>query len=389
MIKRALIVILIGLAAGIFALSLLARNAPGYLREALERSLDKSVEIESITFRFPGTFQLEGITLFEKQGPFKGEVSFAADHIQLEVSPFGFSKKALIVDRMEMQGAMVSVRKWRDKFYQPFTGALPIDETEPPVRASAGSEAVNKKIRMPMEIKLLFIRDGAFQFADYDAKEGGFVIAFNHIEAKLMNISLPALEKKTYYSINAEMPQGRDQRTAEAKVSGWTVFKSAQTEALLTVRGVFIPYFRPYYLGVLGAPVEHGYLETRASVRISEKRLTSDIDLEVSELLLQTDDRESLLFGLKPDEVLSFLKDSSGKLKLQCVIDWNMADRSVRLKDVMKKSIEKSLKKTMVGNVGNIIANTLQKIGEAGSVPGKTKETLEDKIKKLQNFLKY
>ena len=50
-------------------------------------------------------------------------------------------------------------------------------------------------------------------------------------------------------------------------------------------------------------------------------------------------------------------------------------------------SIEKSLKKTILGNVGNILENTLQKIGDQGVV--KTKEDLEGKIKKIKDLFKY
>jgi hypothetical protein len=40
-----------------------------------------------------------------------------------------------------------------------------------------------------------------------------------------------------------------------------------------------------------------------------------------------------------------------------------------------------------LGNVGNIIENTIQKIGEQGVV--KTKEDFEDKVKKIKELFKY
>jgi len=54
---------------------------------------------------------------------------------------------------------------------------------------------------------------------------------------------------------------------------------------------------------------------------------------------------------------------------------------------VIRKSIERSLKKTILGNIGNLIENTIDKIEEQGFE--KTKSDLESKIKKIKDLFKY
>jgi len=152
-------------------------------------------------------------------------------------------------------------------------------------------------------------------------------------------------------------------------------------------QGVFLPYFHPYYAQVTQAGIEDGYLNSKANIHIEKNDLTLNVDAELVNLLFRSYEEGDQLFGLKADEILSFLKDRSGRLKFQVVVRWNIADRSVRAKDVIRKSIERSLKNTVIGNVGNILANTLQKIGEKGL--DKNTEDVSGAIKKIKELLKY
>ena len=103
--------------------------------------------------------------------------------------------------------------------------------------------------------------------------------------------------------------------------------------------------------------------------------------------MFQDYESDDQLFGLRAEELLSFLKDSSGRLKFQISLRWNLADRSIRPREVIRRGIEQSLKSTVLGNVGQLLENTLRKIDEQGA--GRTKEDLEGAVKKIRDFLKY
>ena len=161
----------------------------------------------------------------------------------------------------------------------------------------------------------------------------------------------------------------------------------AETNAQLSFKSVFLPYFRPYYAQVTPASIEDGSLDMRANVRIQNKDLTASVDIEMIGLLFRSYEEEDQLFGLKADELLSFLKDQSGKLKFQIVIKWNMADRSVRLRNVIRKSIERSLKSTVLGNIGNILQRTIERISEKSGFEQARKDP-DGVLNKIKSFFK-
>ena len=97
MIKKALIVLAILAAVLFFAANILTQKAPGFLRSAIEKALNKTVIIQSIDYHFPNVFELEGFEVRES-GFFRGETSFYVDQIRLEVSLLSLTKKKLILN---------------------------------------------------------------------------------------------------------------------------------------------------------------------------------------------------------------------------------------------------------------------------------------------------
>lgn len=368
-------------AASFFGLNVFAKKAPDLLRQALERSLNKKVNIGAIRYDFPSTFWLEAFEV-EEEAPFEGEISFYADRVFLSVSPMSLVQKALIIDQVEVENAKIFLRHWRGKLTHAFSRAASAGFSPTEDMAEAGIAAPGKDKPLPLEVKYFILTDSQFKYIDLDVQKGGFVIAFDSIEAELRDLRLPASRSRTFYRVEARLLQGRDQRPAQIQAEGRTRFVDLETDANWIVSGVRLPYFKPYYAKVTPASIDEGLLESRAAIRIERKDLTVNIDLELSLLAFGTYEAGNELFGLKADEILSFLKDSSGRLKFHIIVRWNLADRSVKLRDVIRRSIEHSLKQTVFGNVGKILKEAIQKINEEGVE--KTKEDLETKIKKLK-----
>ena len=135
-----------------------------------------------------------------------------------------------------------------------------------------------------------------------------------------------------------------------------------------------------------GADIEEGRLSGRGSLRIHNRMLTTDVDLELSGLLFRGYESGEELFGLKADEILSFLKDSAGRLQFHIVLQWDIADRGVEKKAVIRKAIEQSLKKTLLGNVGNILEKTIQKLSDPDL--NASKDDWDDTLKKVKKLLR-
>jgi hypothetical protein len=282
------------------------------------------------------------------------------------------------------------VRKRGGRLMHPLTDAVKNSATRggaATASGSAGEKAPKKASVLPLEISKFTINSSHFKFVDYDALQEGFVITLDNIHAEIRHIELPFSHDKMSYSAEAQVLQGRDQRPAEFKLSGWTRPLSFDTDAHFSLKSIFIPYFSAYYAQVTPATIENGFLDARLNLNVQNKELNTNADLEISGLLFQSYENDNQLFGLKADEILSFLKDSSNKLKFQISARWNIADRSVRARDVIRKSIERSLKNTVLGNVGNILQNAIQRIGEKGGADG-SKEDLEFTVKKIKELFR-
>ena len=361
-----------------------SRRAPDMLRRSIERSLDKTVKIQNIEFNFPWNFELSGVEIRDNREPFKGEVCFAVDKVHLEVSPLSLSQKDLIISRMEVEEATIVIRNRGGKLYHALSDAM----LSKPALSGRSEESVHavSAAALPLEIHQFRLAGGKFQFLDYDVQSGGFVIALDHIQAVVNDIHLPSQDKKTFYRVEAQLPQGRGQKSAELKMSGWTVFSDYDTDSIGTVSNLYLPFFEPYLAQVTPAKIQDGYLTSRSSIRIDKKDLTANVDFEMNGLYFQSYEDGEQLFGLKAEEILAFLKDVAGRLKFQIVMQWNIADPHIKKRDVIRRSIERSLKKTVLGNVGNLLEDTLKKIGDRGI--DASKEDWEGALKKVKELFR-
>ena len=362
-----------------------SRKAPDMLRQSLERSLDKTVKIRNIEFNFPWNFELSDVEIRDSREPFKGEICFAVDKIHLEVSPLSLSQKGLVVSRVDVENATIVIRNRNGKLYHALSDAM-LSSEQPPQSPPAAAEKAVSGATLPLAIHQFRLSNGKFQFIDYDVQPDGFVIALDHIQAAVKDMNLPAKDEKTFYRVDAQLPQGRDQRAAQLRISGWTVFAGYDTDALLTASDLHLPYFQPYLGQVTTAQIQDGYLTCRSSVRVDQQNLTANAEIELNGLYFQSYENGEQLFGLKAEEILSFLKDVAGRLKFQIVLQWNMADPALKKSEVIRRSIEVSLKKTVLGNIGNILESTLKKIGDHGL--DSPKEDWEGTLKKVKELFR-
>ena len=378
------VLVLAVLVAGAF--NYFSRRAPELLRQSIERALDKTVKIRNIEFNFPWNFELSGVEIRDKREPFNGEVCFVVDKINLAVSPLSLSRKDLIIDRVDVENATIIIRSRGQKLYHILSDAMPAEPSAKSPRASSEGDVPGAGATLPLAIRQVRLSNGKFKYIDYDVQSDGFVISLDHIQASAKDINLPAKEEKTFYRIDARLPQGRDQKSAELKMSGWTVFSNYDTDVMLTALDLHLPYFEPYLGQVTGARIRDGYLTSRSSMRVDKQDLTVNADLELNGLYFESYEAGDQLFGLKAEEILSFIKDVAGRLKFQIVLQWNLSDPQVKKSDVIRRSIERSLKKTVLGNIGNILENTLKKIGEGGI--DSPKEDWEGTLKKVKELFR-
>ncbi len=380
--KLILVLLILGvlISGGLYAF---ARKAPGLVRDALERSINKTVRIDAVEYKFPWTFKLQGFQILETQEPFAGEVCFAVDQVLLDVSPLSLSRSRFILDNVDVSGARVVVRKRGGKLMHALSKAMGISGES---SGESTHAKTSPKSALPLVIHRFHLSQSSFKFMDYDVQETGFVVELDQIEAKIGNISFPPTSSKTNYRIDARLLQGRQQRSARLNISGWTQIDDYETDAQLHATDLLLPYFRPYYGQVTPAEIEDGHLSSRAALRIHNQLFTGDVDLELVGLYFRGYEEGGELFGLKADQILPFLKDSSGRLKFHIILQWDLADHGLEKKLVIRRAIEQSLKKTLLGNVGGILEKTLLKFADSDGAP--SKEDWDDTLKKVKKLFR-
>ena len=361
----------------------LSKKAPLYLRRAIERSMNKTVQIEAIHYQFPWSFRLEKVRLLETDGPFLNEPCFEVSSVLLELSPLSLSRKELVVDNLEVRGAKAVIRQRGGKLWHAFSGAMDHRSSEPAV--SAPETASEKGPReLPLKIRRFLMQESQFQFVDYDVRESGFVSQLDRITANVKDISFPPDAKRTLYRAEAAFSQGRDESGAPVRISGWTRFLDKETDAILSANNLYLPYFTPYLSQVTPATIEEGTLSLQASLRVKDGLFTTDADLEFAGLFFASYEEGEELFGMKAQEILAFFKDASGYLKFHITLEWPVDDRTFDKRRAVRKAIEESLKRTLLGNAGNILERTLQKLADDGL--DASKGDLEDTLKKVKKL---
>ena len=383
LIKKILIPIAVFLVLVFIAAGVLAHKAPDMLVQALEKSLGKRILIRALQYHFPGVFELEGFEIKETR-EFAGETSFSVDKIRLDVSSLSLSQRKLIISVIQVENAEVIVRKLGGKLVHAFSDAGKKETSSASVLSRSSTETNHDTL--PLIIQHFILKNSHFKFIDYDIKPEGFVIALDNIDSLIEPIELPFTTANTRYQISANMPQGPDKKPARIEITGRTRFKTADTDAEITIQSAYVPYFQPYYNQMTQASIESASLDSHINLLIEHNDLTLTAEAAVFDLKFRVYGTDDQFFGLNPDEMFAFLKDRDGNLRFQIVSKWNIADPNLKPKDVIQKSIERSLKKTVIGNVGNILQKTLQKMGEQGL--DKNKESIEAGIKKLKDIFK-
>jgi len=362
------------------ALYVFARKAPELVRGALQRSINKTVHIDAVEYRFPWSFELRGFQILETQEPFVGEPCFTVDKVLLDVSPLSLSRSRFILDNVDVTGASVIVRKRAGKLMHAFSKAM----SAPGAAAASPSSKPAVDSALPLIIHRSHFSKSSFKFMDYDVQEAGFVMELDQIEAAIGNITFPSSASKTNYHIDARLLQGRQQRPAQLSISGWTQLADYETDAQIRAADILLPYFRPYYAQVTPADIEDGRLSSRAALRIHHGLFMADVDLELAGLYFKGYEEGEELFGLKADKILPFLKDSAGRLQFHIVLQWDLNDHGLEKRAVIRRAIEQSLKKTLLGNVGDILEKTLQKFTDPDA--GASKDELDDTLKKVKKL---
>lgn len=375
-----LAVLAVAAAAAVFGA---ARQVPALFLSILEKELGKEVTLEGVRYQFPSGLHVRRLAIIEK-GAFEGESSFFVEDARITLDLAALLGREVRITEIHIDGPQMIIRKMGGRVSHAFTPAeavIPQDKPAEDALVAEGAKAGAEPVLF--SIDHLVIRNGILKWIDYDVVREGFAVQVQEIRADVKGLTLKTRNQRTYYEFEAGIVQGRDRRAAKVGVRGWTSALNADTDAVVDVEGLWLPFFAPYYQLVTPATLQDGTLDLKATALVLNRNLEVNARAEVANPVFASFEPDGGLFGIDAASVIDLLKNRSGRVPLDIVVRWNMADPGMTFERVLRKSISDSLRATFFSNIQNVVENTLEKYSQNPESFKKDWKSLINKIEKI------
>jgi hypothetical protein len=347
---------------GLIGVALVARKLPDLAVRNLRQTLGRDVAIGSLKVRFPLRLEMNRLTVSENE-PFKGETAFQVEQAVASVDAWELltERKVRFTD-VELIRPQLTFRKSLGKVYHAFR----VRSTLPAGPVGAGSNAPGTAAPgiPPLRFERVTIRDGRVQFMDYDADRKGFVITLLRLSAELEDLALPSDGSRLRFDIEALLDQGRDTPAGRLKLKGHWRRESLEGETNLTLQGIHLPFFEPYYRTVTPSRISDGELDLVASAKSPHAILTAHSKWTLRRLAFDKTEAGNELFGFDANLIQGILAGDDGILHLDLELNMDLRDRSTPFREVLLQSLRRSIKATFLSNFDSAVKSTVEKITE-------------------------
>jgi hypothetical protein len=378
-VLKKIILLLITLAlVGLLAVALVARKLPDLAVRNLRQTLGREVTIGSLKVRFPLRLEMNRLTVAENE-PFKGETAFYVERAVASVAAWELltERKVHFTD-VELVRPQLIFRKSLGKVYHAFR-VRPGAQGAPDATSSAPGAAPSGI--PPLRFDRVTIRDGQVQLMDYDADRKGFVITLLRLTAELKDLVLPSDGSRLRFDIEAFLDQGRDTPAARLKLSGHWRRESLEGETNLSLQGIHLPFFEPYYRTVTPSRISDGELDLVASAKSPHAILAAHSKWTLRRLAFDKTEAGNELLGFDANLIQGILAGDDGILNLDLELNMDLRDRTTPFREVLLQSLRRSIKATFLSNFDSVVKSTVEKITE--KAPGLLQETSwKDLLKK-------
>lgn len=380
MLKKIIFALTLLTVLALLSTAFVARKLPDLAVRNIRQTLGREVAIGSLKVRFPLRLEMDQLTVTEND-PFKGEPAFYVERAVASVDAWELltARKVRFTD-IELTRPKLIFRKTAGKVYHAFRirpdAARGASGAGPGTPGSAPAAGIP-----PLKFEHVKVRDGRLQFMDYDADRKGFVITLLRITGDLKDLALPADGSRLQFDLEAFMDQGRDVPAGRLKLSGHWRRESLEGETSLSLQGVHLPYFEPYYRQVTPSRISDGELDLVASARSPRGVLAAHSKWTLRRLEFGQAEPGNELLGFDANLIQGILAGDDGILHLDLELEMDLRDRSTPFREVLLQSLRRSIRATFLSNFDSVLKSTVDKITEKG--PGLLQETSwKDLLKK-------
>lgn len=384
--------LLIGIAVFLIAVGVssivLVKNANRIIKNELERRLGKAFSIENIDLKW-GSVEVTGVTLKSNTGK---EV-IKVDNLSLRADFIGLLRKQYIISSLTIRNPYLFVElNQKGEIVNPVLPA----ELKPKKEGKGDALSVkhpgqksgmrlprsekqtqstaSDKVVQPLIIKDMKVINGAVDYLDRKTPVTPVLTKIRSINIDLSDLSVPFSDSFSQYTLRAAIPGSNG--TGNLASNGRIKFKTKDMICKTILRDLDITGFKPYYAKESPVNVTRGFLDITIDVNITSQRIHAPGTAVLKNLDFAGGSGVGNKFmGVPLSIVVSFLKESDGRIPIQFVLEGNLNNPKFNLKEhfIQKFSIAVAEK---LGFSLKGIAESILGIGSTGA--GQTGTSLKD-----------
>lgn len=206
------------------------------------------------------------------------------------------------------------------------------------------------------------LSNAAVDFYDASVRQPAVKLRLESVNAALGTLRLPELTGRTPIAMDAIVKGVR--RDGRLAVDGNMEIASKDSELKATLRDVDMVTFQPYLIKAAETGVKKGTLNLDLKSSVKTNRLRAPGTVTLADLELTSG---STFMGMPRDTVVSMMKDKSGRITVDFVLEGNINDPKFSLNDTFSTRIGTSV----AGALGISIEGLAKGLGSAGGSAAK------------------
>ncbi len=371
MLKKILIIISLIIAIGFITTGILSRKVPGLVVDILQKQLGKDISIGDIQYHFPLNLVIQDFVVSDP-GKAAGENLFSVQRMDVQINPSALFNKRIVIESAIVSKPVILIKHFHTHIEHALTPVsknvdTPSSDESTPMDDELSAETnESSTATLPIEIQNLEINSGVIRYVDYAIDLKGFVISLNDINLVASNYVSDQLDQPIQYKISANLDQGRETPGARITTDGSIRLSNYDTNNNAGIKGLWLPYFEPYYRRVTPSRIDDGEIEIQSTTTVEHQNLMSNARVNIRRLKFGELEQGNQILGFEASSIFEILSDNAGQIALDLILRWNMNDPNTSFEDALRKSIRHSIKSTFALNLETVVSNTLNKLVTQG-----------------------
>jgi hypothetical protein len=228
------------------------------------------------------------------------------------------------------------------------------EETRTDKRTIRPATEQDPETSSPIRIHRFRIVKGSFEFEDRKIEGPPVRTVMKEVDLDVKQIQYPMISARSAIELRGKMKgNGKD---GEIQATGWIDFKTLDMDAPLTIRGVDVKTFEPYYRKRVTADIAGGEIGLEMNLVIKDRKI--DAPGTVTLANLQLGKEGGAIFYIPSKLIVSLLKDRGNQIKARFQMKGDLDDPQFDLQESFLNRVGLSMAEALgfpVKGLGEVI----------------------------------